>query len=281
MDLPHLHGHPGGAFSAVSLLIIAGVLVGYLSAAHVQRRSGHRWGGWRCAAFVAGAGLLAVAVSPPLVGFAQHDLRGHMAQHLLIGMLAPLGLVLAAPMTLALRTLPVPSARRVTRMLRSRLVQGLSHPGTALVLNVGGMYVLYLTPLYAATLTSPLLHHLVHIHFLVAGYLFTWAVLAGPDPAPHSPGMRVRLGVLFVSMAAHATLGKLMYGFLWPQGTPHSMEEIRAAARLMYYGGDLAELLLVIALFAMWYRARAARPYSRKGRSTVLPRTTRCTYRAT
>jgi putative membrane protein len=177
-------------------------------------------------------------------------------------MLAPLGLVLGAPMTLLLRTLAPPAARRVTRVLVSRPLQVLSHPATALVLNIGGMYVLYLTPLYAATLTSPLLHHLVHFHFLAAGYLFVWSILAGPDPAPHAPGMWVRLGVLFVSTAAHATLGKLMYGFLWPRGTHHGTEEIQAAAQLMYYGGDLAEVLLVVALFAMWYRARGARPYS-------------------
>lgn len=262
MDTSQLHVDSGGAFSAVSLLFIAGLLGAYLSAAYVQRRAGHRWSRWRSAAFVAGAGLLSAAVSPPLAGFAHYDLRGHMAQHLLIGMLAPLGLVLGAPMTLALRTLSAPAARRVTHVLRSRPVRVLAHPATALVLNVGGMYVLYLTPLYAATLASPLLHHLIHAHFLAAGYLFTWAVLAGPDRAPHPPGMWVRLGVLFVSIAAHATLGKLMYGFLWPQGTPHGTDEIHAAAQLMYYGGNLAEVLLVVALFAMWYRARGAHPYS-------------------
>ena len=31
---------------------------------------------------------------------------------------------------------------------------------------------------------------------------------------------------------------------------------IQAAAQLMYYGGDLAELALAIALFAAWYRTR-------------------------
>lgn len=259
MDLSHFH-HAGSsaAFSAVSLLILAGLVAAYLSAAYAQRRAGSRWSSWRCAAFLAGAGLLAIAVSPPLVSFAHHDLRGHMAQHLLVGMLAPLGLVLAAPMTLVLRTLRVPAARRVTRVLRSRPLQMLSHPVTALVLNVGGMYALYLTPLYAATLASPVLHHLVHVHFLAAGYLFTWAILAGPDPAPHPPSMRARLGVLFVSMAAHATLGKLMYGYLWPRGTPHGADEVRAAAQIMYYGGDLAEVLLAIALFTLWYQAQGS-----------------------
>lgn len=262
MDMQHLQAGSSGAFSAVSLAIIFGLLAAYLSAWCIQRRKGHGWSLWRSAAFIAGAGVLAVAVSPPLVDFAHHDLRGHMVQHLLIGMFAPLGLVLGAPMLLILRTLSPPVARAVIRVLRSRPLQVLSHPVTALMLNVGGMYVLYMTPLYAATLTSPLLHHLVHCHFLAAGYLFTWAILAGPDPVPHPPTMWLRIGVLFASIAAHAALGKLMYGYLWPRGTNHNVEEIRAAAELMYYGGDLAEVLLVVVLFALWYRRRGARPYS-------------------
>jgi putative membrane protein len=47
-----------------------------------------------------------------------------------------------------------------------------------------------------------------------------------------------------------------MYIYLWPHGTPHEAEEILAAAQFMYYGGDFAELLLVIALFTIWYRRR-------------------------
>jgi putative membrane protein len=262
VEASHLHTAPGSAFSIGFLLVVVGVLGVYLAAARAQRRSGRTWSGWRVAAFAAGAGLLALAVSPPVAAWGHHDLRGHMVQHLLIGMVAPIGLVLGAPVTLLLRALSTPSARRVTRVLRSLPVRVLSHPLAALVLNVGAMYLLYATPLYAATQTSSLLHHAVHVHFLAAGYLFTWVVLAGPDPSPHPPGMWTRLGVLFVSMAAHATLGKLMYGYLWPRGTFHDADEIRVAAQLMYYGGDFAEVLLVIALFALWYRHRGARPYS-------------------
>lgn len=250
------------AFSGVTLVVIVGMPVLYAAAMYVHRRRGRRWSGRRGACFLWGVCLITVAVSPPLAEFAHHDLRGHMLQHLLIGMFAPIGLVLAAPMTLTLRTLSVPAARWVTGVLRSRPVRVLSHPVMALVLNVGGVYVLYLTPLYAASLTSPFLHHLVHVHFLAAGYLFTWAILAGPDPAPHPSGMQVRLGVLFVSIAAHAILGKLMYGYQWPRGTHHSINEIQVAAQWMYYGGDLAEMLLLVVLFTMWYRMGGAPPYN-------------------
>jgi putative membrane protein len=251
-------GHPVTGASVVVWVILAGILALYLMAAVRQRRGGRRWSAWRSLSFLVGVGLLAVAVSPPVVAAAHHDLRGHMLQHLLLGMLAPLGLVLAAPATLMLRTLPVAGGRRISALLRSRPMHGLTHPISALVLDVGALYLLYLTPLFAATLVHPWLHGLVHLHFVAAGCLFAW-VIAGPDPAPRRPSLRVRLAVLFVAIAAHSTLAKLMYAYGWPRGTPHDLEQIRAAAQLMYYGGDLAELLLAIALFASWYRATGRR----------------------
>ena len=190
-------------------------------------------------------------MSPPLSGWAHHDLRGHMVQHLLLGMFAPLGLALGAPGTLLLRNVPVEVARRIVAFLHTRLVRILTHPATAALLDVGSMYVLYLTPLYALSLSNPLVHVLLHVHFVLAGYLFTWSI-AGPDPAPHRPGMLTRLAVLVVAMGAHASLGKIMYGYGYPRGTRAGLAEIQAAAQWMYYGGDLAELLLAIAFFAMW-----------------------------
>src|SRR5690606_38043481 len=141
---------------------------------------------------------LSVGLSPSLVSFAAYDLRGHMAQHLLIGMFVPLGLVAGAPVTLALRTMPLHVASRVTNALRSKPVHWLTHPATALVLNAGGMYALYLTPLYVISENNPIIHVAVHMHFLAAGCLFAWVIIR-PDPAPGKPGLSVRLLVLFLS----------------------------------------------------------------------------------
>lgn len=262
MSAHHHHDESGFYFSIVSLMLITLALTMYLIAAGRQRRAGKHWSNWRCAAFVVGAGLLALAVLPPLMAFGHYDLRGHMLQHLVIGMLAPLALVLSSPVSLLLRSIPSGAARCLVGLLHSQPVRIISHPVTTVFLNVGGMYVLYMTPLYALSLTSPTIHYLIHVHFLIAGYLFTWAILAGPDPAPNPTSMAFRLGALLVSMATHAILGKLMYGYHFPRNTHHEIEEIQAAAQWMYYGGDFAEILLVVTLFAMWYRARGVRPYS-------------------
>ncbi|MEH6389736.1 MULTISPECIES: cytochrome c oxidase assembly protein [Pseudomonas] len=242
------------AWFASGLIIILGLA--YLGAAMQQWRAGRNWSLLRVTAWLAGCLLLVQALAPGAMLLAHHDFRWHMAQHLVIGMLAPLALVLAAPITLLLRSLPVSAARRVTTLLRSAYVRFISHPLVALILNVGAMWLLYLTPLYLASLESAWLHAFVHIHFLLAGYLFCWSVLAGPDQAAHSPSFRCRIAALFLSIAAHSVLAKLMYGYLWPRNVPHDPEQIRAAAQLMYYGGDFAEVLLLVALFAMTFSRR-------------------------
>ena len=247
--------HDASGSWGVSAVVLA-VLAVYLGAVWAQRR----WPRGRTAAFAAGAGLLALAGSPPIVHLAHVDFSGHMVQHLLVGMLAPLGLVLGAPVTLALRSVSVATARRTVRVLKSWPVRVLSHPVAAAVLNVGGMAVLYLTPLYSAMLASPALHAAVHAHVLVAGCVFVWSILAGPDPAPHPASMTTRTGVLVASIAAHGVLSKWMYGYGWPRGAGLSAAESQAAAELMYYGGDIAEGLLAAALFARWYRARRPGP---------------------
>lgn len=261
------HGGPIPDINPVSGVLLAAATGGYLTLAARHRRRGRRWSRWRTASFLTGAGLLAVAMLAP----AGHTggFHTHMAQHLLVGMYAPLALVLAAPITLLLASLPAHQARRLTRQLRSRPVRALANPVTALVLNVGGLFALYCTPLYQATTTSTALHHLIHAHFLAAGFLFAW-VIAGPDPAPHRPGVPARLVVLGVSIAAHAVLAQLIYaGVLVQIAVP--APERRAAGDLMYYGGDTAELLLALALLATWRptRHRRARVDGRGGGQAV------------
>ena len=252
-------GDTGSSFSAwIIPFLLLGVWFTYLYFARQVVVTGHRWSLKRTLYWTTGIGLLMLALWPPLASRMHYDIRGHMVQHLLIGMAAPLGLVLAAPVTLVLRTLPTRVARRVMRGLRSPGGRGVTHPITAAVLNMGGMYLLYLTPLYAYTLTHPYLHPLIHVHFLMAGCLFAWAIIR-PDPMAHCPSFRLRLGVLFVSLAAHACLSKLMYAQGWPRQTLHPLAQIREAAQWMYYGGDGLEILLIIALFAGWYQARGRR----------------------
>jgi|GEM_PF-174132 len=250
-----VHGHGGDPLAALSLTILAVVAMGYVVSAVRRGREPKGWSRWRTAGFVAGVALVAAAVTGPVAAFAETDFRGHMLQHLMIGMFAPLGLVLAAPVTLLLRSLPPAHGRRVVAVLRCRAAHLLTSPWVALLLSVGAMVALYCTPLYRITSTGALPHHLTHLHFLLSGCLFTW-VIAGPDPAPRRPSVPLRLVVLGVAIAVHATLSQLMYAGLLVD-VPVPAEQLRGAAEIMYYGGDIAELLLAFALVSTWRPARA------------------------
>ncbi len=157
------------------LLASVGVACGWLL--YRRRKARYRADAERTLSWAWGVAALMIALWPPLARWAHYDFRGHMLQHLLIGMVAPLGLVGAAPLTQLLRTR---AARRLMQTLRSPGVSVLSYPATARLLNTGSLYLLYLTPFYAYTLTHPGLHALVHLHFLVAGCLF---VCYGGDAA--------------------------------------------------------------------------------------------------
>ncbi|KEO74108.1 cytochrome c oxidase assembly protein [Anditalea andensis] len=261
-----MHDHPShhmppasiGDWIPLVIIVFVGLLYSFGWAYVIWKK--RNWNSARGISFLIGTLLLFIAMWPDLVKWAHHDLRGHMVQHLLIGMFAPIFLVMGAPVTLALKTCSKNIAEGITYLLRSFFFHIISHPLTAMFLNLGGMYVLYLTPIYNATIEYPILHHAIHIHFLMAGYLFTWAII-GPDPAPARPGLVTRLAVLFASIAAHAFLSKLMYAHLYPLNSPHGKEEIQEAAKLMYYWGDLSEFILIIILFALWYYKRGRPGY--------------------
>lgn len=250
-------GHPMPAHGGVgwdTVLAVAGVAaiaVAYLLLAHRGSSRAARPGDrWRAAMFLAGCALSAAALLPPIAPFAHEDFRGHMLQHMLLGMYAPLALVLGAPITVLLRALPAQRARTLTGVLRTKPMGVLANPITALVLSTGSLAVLYFTPLYDASAARPPLHWLLHAHFVLSGCLFAW-VIAGPDPAPSRPGVRARLLVLGAAIALHAVIAQLMYGgFLIDVHAP--IAQVRGGAEIMYYGGDVAELLLAAALVATW-----------------------------
>jgi putative membrane protein len=250
------HHHAGGP----DVLAVLGVVVGLLAllaygALVLQaRRRGRLWPAERSLAWAAGSVLAAVAVSAPLASRSTMGGPAHMVGHLLLGMLAPLLLVLGAPVTLALRGLPVAAARRLTRLLRTRPLRFLTEPAVAAVLDVAGLWLLYATPLMDVAQSQPVLDVVVHLHVLLAGCLFT-AVLVGPDPLPHRRGTWHRLVVLALALAAHDVLAKWLYARASADATGTDTQQ---GAMVMYYGGDAVELTLAVLLCARW--DRRARP---------------------
>ncbi|CAN3129364.1 cytochrome c oxidase assembly protein [Mycobacterium sp. smrl_JER01] len=238
-------------------LLLLGAVATYTYAVFRLHRRDVGWPKLRMTAWTLGCLSVGLALVGPLAIRAHDDFVAHMAGHVLLGMLGPLLLVLAAPGRLALRVLPVAAARHVARVLASAPVAVLTNPFVAGVLNIGSLWILYRSGLYAAMHTEPLLHALVHVHVVAAGYLFTFAVLGGPDPAPHRPSPPWRVTALVLAIAAHNVLAKTIYADP-PEGVP--VEQAQAGAQFMYYVGAPIEIALLVLVCRPWLLPRNRPP---------------------
>jgi cytochrome c oxidase assembly factor CtaG len=129
---------------------------------------------WRIVCFAVGLLVLEVALSAPVDTLSDQLLVAHMAEHLLIGDIAALLLVLGltGPMMAPLLRNPIIARLRV-----------LSHPVVAIVVWGVNFYVWHLPAVYQAALRHDALHALEHATFLAFG-IAVWMALLGPLPKP-------------------------------------------------------------------------------------------------
>ncbi|AOZ94205.1 cytochrome c oxidase assembly protein [Paenibacillus crassostreae] len=236
----------------VSTMILASIY--YIYAAHIVRHN-KPWPLYRTIFWLMGILCLTSMVVGPLAHQAHDDFRVHMLGHLLLGMLAPLLLVLSAPMTLALRTLHVQLARRISSLLKSSSMRILINPLSSSFLNVGGICLLYTTNLYVVMQHNIIVHLIVHIHVFLAGYLYTLSIIY-VDPTPHRTSFVYRAVWLIISIAGHGILSK--YIFAHPPGNV-PVAHAETAGILMYYGGDAIEMVIIFILCYQWYKASRPR----------------------
>lgn len=241
-------------FESVVVLVLLGAAIGYAVALWISRGRSP-WPASRTAMWYLGITFVGAALAGPLAKAAHTSFTAHMVGHLLLGMVAPLLLVLAAPVTVILRAMPVAGARSLTRFLRTPGVRLITHPVVAAGLNIGGLWALYATDLYHLMHSSVLVYALVHAHIFLAGYLFTFSIV-GVDPDPHRASMRVRSAVLILFIAAHSILAKWLYAHP-PAGVGTADGEV--GAQVMYYGGDVVDVLMIVVLFTGHYAATRPR----------------------
>ncbi len=265
----HVHGTATDVDAWALLEGVALAAVGVAAALYAialwtsRRRS--PWPLGRALCWFAGIVCAALALGP-IARAAHESFTAHMVGHLLLGMLAPLLLVLGAPVTLALRALPVDDARALSRLLRSPVVRWVTHPIVAGVLNAGGLWLLYgpgLGPtasddagLFALMHGSAIVHAVVHLHIFLAGYVFT-ASIAGRDPDPHRASLTVRAAVLIAFIAVHSMLAKWLHGHP-PAGV--DALDAQVGSQVMYYGGDAVDVTLLVLLGLGWFAATRPRP---------------------
>ncbi|WP_448624853.1 cytochrome c oxidase assembly protein [Geodermatophilus sp. URMC 64] len=206
MFLPHLDGWSLLAFASVV------ALVAYLVGVVRLRRSGVAWPWWRTASFAAGAVSLFAVTGTWLSGYGMVLFSVHMAQHMVLSMVAPLLLLCGSPVTLALRALPrgrgAAGAPRALLLeaLHSRVARFLANPFFTVPLFLGSLYGVYFTPVFDDLMANPLGHQFMLAHFLVTGLLFFGPIL-GQDPWPRTLGYPGRMLELLVPIPFHAFFG--------------------------------------------------------------------------
>jgi putative membrane protein len=246
----HIHEN-GAGIEPILWILFALVSVMYIAAGVVSNRRYKKWPLYRTFFWILGIICAAFAIIGPIANRAHMDFTAHMVGHLLLGMIAPILLVLAAPISLALRTLDVPSARRLSKVLKSWPLRILSNPILASALNIGGLWILYTTELYGVMQQNVLLHALVHFHVFIAGYLFT-ASMIYMDTSPHRFSFMFRAIVFAISLAGHDILSKYIYAHP-PSGV--TKEQAESGGMIMYYAGDAIDLALICILFYQWFKA--------------------------
>ena len=129
----------------------------------------------RRAAFYAGIAVILVALVSPIDSLGEERLLWvHMVQHLLLGDIAALLLVLG---------LTGPILRPVLALRPVRSLRVLAHPLVALPLWIVNLSVWHLRVLYQAALYHDGIHALEHFCFVAFGALM-WAAVIEPVPGP-------------------------------------------------------------------------------------------------
>lgn len=251
MDMTHF-----ALFEAAVIIIAVFGVTGYLAAIYVSYKKDRQWPLARILLWVLGVAAAVLPLAGPLADLAHHNFTAHMWGHLLLGMLAPLLLVFAKPMTLLMRALSTDMAKSLSKILRSRYVQVISNPLVASILNIGGLFVLYMTDLFTLMHTSVWLFALVHLHVFLAGYLFTISIIY-VDLNSHHHTFTYRAVILVLALGFHKVLSKMIYAAP-PEGV--ATADAQTGGMVMYYGGDIIDLILIIVLCYEWYRSRVRQP---------------------
>ncbi|MFI1420845.1 cytochrome c oxidase assembly protein [Streptomyces sp. NPDC020731] len=250
---------------AVTVAVLACVLVcaAYVAAAAGLRRRGDAWPWRRDCAFLAGGVALIWGLCGWLPG---GPFTVHSARHLLVAMAGPVLLVVARPLTLALRVLPPGVLRRgLLRTAHSPFAAWLLFPPMAAVVDMGGLWLLFRTELLSAAHHRPALSAVLELHMLLAGLLFSAAVCQ-LDPVRRRWSPPLRAATLLLAGTAHAVLARSMYA-TGPPGTSFAPHDLRLGAQVMYYGGDAVEAVLALSLAVQWYATTGRRRARRAARS--------------
>lgn len=256
---------------ALTLALLITAVALYIKGVAQLKSRGDSWPVGRTVAFASGIAAIDFATSGGLGVYAKFSFEYHMVAHMVLGMIAPIGLVLGAPITLALRTLPQGRTQE-DRGMRGTLIAALhskpavllTNPISALALFDGSLFLLYFTNLFGDLMKSHTGHLVMNIHFILAGFLF-FHVIIGIDPNPKKIPHIVRIVILFAAMSIHAffsiallatttLIDRGYYGSLETPWLGNLLADQHAAGSVGWAMGEIPILLALVATFIQWNR---------------------------
>lgn len=240
----------GAFFEAV---VLAGAVVAYEAGwrASSQDRPGRATPGWRRGAFLAGLGVVAVALLSPVAAEAHDRLSVHMVQHLLLTLIAAPLLVAGRPVLVTAAALPAARRRQLHRIGRFRAFALLGHPLVAWLLFAAVGWAVHFSPLFELALDHPAAHAVEHALFLGSALLFWRPVLGTVVRGRLSHPLR--LLYLAVAMPQNTFLALAISSSGQPLYDHYGeLADQRLAGGIMWVGGDLTLLVAVLAVAGAW-----------------------------
>jgi putative copper resistance protein D len=206
----------------------------------------------------------------------------HMIQHMTLSMIAPIFIILSAPLTLALRALPASSDRThrnarswILGLLHSRYTFIVTQPLFILFLFTVGLYGIYFTSAFSALMASHVGHVFMEFHFLMTGLLFTFVII-GVDPSPRKVPYWGKLLLVLVAISVHtffalalmqstAPIGAQWYSQVQPSWLTDPLSDTYSAGGIAWSLGEVPSLLLLLIVAVQWSRSdtRLARQQDR------------------
>jgi putative copper resistance protein D len=279
------HGEvPGGAslsdilgswpFDPLMWLFVVGAGWLYMRAA----RRAVSWPPVRRTHFLLGLIACWVALATPVAVYAGVLFWVHMVQHLLLVLVAAPLLALGAPVALMLRVSSPETRRRLLSALGSPMVRFISHPAVTWLLFVAVLWISHLSGVYDAALENPWVHGAEHFVYLGVAFLF-WQPVIGLDPRPGKLSPPARVAYLLAAIPMQSFLGVALYSadrVLYPhyetlarQWGPSALDDQRAAALIMWLGGDALMLTALGFALLAWMRAEARMEIARAPHSST------------
>ena len=244
----------------------------YIKGVVILTKRGDKWPVGRTIAFALGISAVDFATSGGLGLYSHFAFANHMMAHMVLGMIAPIGIVLGAPITLALRTLPLGRNQQESgirgifiELLHSKLSKFYTNPVVALAIFDGSLFALYFTPLFGNIMQGHSGHFFMSLHFLLAGFLF-FQVLIGIDPLPRKVPHIAKIIVIFAAMSIHAffsisvmsattLLDNGYFELLQRPWATDLLADQKLGGSIGWAMGEVPILLALLATFLQWLKA--------------------------